>query len=156
MEIFARGPQIQNLNGIDQFSQALRQATNKKFKTIFLVSGNFSGKSRQCHIVVLRMNYKPTKFNEICGSHFLENQFFYIFSRELPLILGIGEKLKKKKTRDIYKRTLDIGFERDRSIGLGSTIGDGQTERQTHTHTHTHTHKHTHTLFSKTHFRLLE
>ena len=50
--------------------------------------------------------------------------------------------------RDIYKMTLYIEFERDRSIGLGSTIGDGQTDRQTHTHTHTHTHRH----FSKTHF----
>ena len=34
-----------------------------------------------------------------------------------------------------------------RSIGLGSTIGDGQTD--THTHTHTHTHKHTQTFFLK-------
>ena len=30
--------------------------------------------------------------------------------------------------RDIFERTLDIEFERDQSIGLGSTIGDGQTE----------------------------
>ena len=40
----------------------------------------------------------------------------------------------KNKARDIYKRTLDTEFERDRSIGLGSTIGDGQTERHTHRH----------------------
>ena len=40
--------------------------------------------------------------------------------------------------RDIYMRILYIEFERDRSIGLGSTFADGQTDRQTDTHTHTH------------------
>ena len=43
---------------------------------------------------------------------------------------------------------LYIEFERDRLIGLGSTFGDGHTDRHTHTHTHTHTS----TFFSKTHF----
>ena len=32
-------------------------------------------------------------------------------------------------------RTLDIEFEQDRSIDLGSTFGDGHTDRQTHTYT---------------------
>ena len=54
--------------------------------------------------------------------------------------------------RDIYNRTLDIEFERDRLVGLGSMIGDGQTDRQTHTHTHTHTQ----TFFLKHIFRLWE
>ena len=49
------------------------------------------------------------------------------FSRELPLILGLGKT--NKTARDICKRTLDIEFERDRSIGLGSTLGDGHTEK---------------------------
>ena len=40
----------------------------------------------------------------------------------------------KKAARDICKRTLDIEFGRDRSIGLGSTFGDGQTDTHTHTH----------------------
>ena len=55
--------------------------------------------------------------------------------------MGRGKLKKKKKARDIYKRTTDIDFKRDRLIGLGSTIGDGQTD----THTHTE-------IFSKTHF----
>ena len=38
-----------------------------------------------------------------------------------------------------YKRTLDVEFQRDRSIGLGSMNGDGQTGIRTHTHTHSHT-----------------
>ena len=53
------------------------------------------------------------------------------------LNFGGREKIKKA-ARDIYKRALHIEFERDRSIGLGSTIGDGQTDTHTHTHTHTH------------------
>ena len=57
-----------------------------------------------------------------------KSKFLIFFSCELPLILGVGGKIKKT-ARDIYKRTLDIEFERDRSIGLGSMIGD----RHTHT-----------------------
>ena len=49
---------------------------------------------------------------------------------------------KKKPARDIYKRTLDIEFEQDLSIGLGSTIGDSQADRHTHTQI----------FFSKTNF----
>ena len=65
-----------------------------------------------------------------------KSKFLIFFSCELPLILGVREKTKKKTARDIYKRTLDIEFERDRSIGLGPTIGDGQTDTHTHTHTY--------------------
>ena len=60
-------------------------------------------------------------------------------------------------------RTLYIEFERDRSIGLGSTFGDGHTDRQidgrtdqTDRHTHTHTHTHTQNFFLKHIFRLWE
>ena len=34
----------------------------------------------------------------------------------------------KKLARNIYKRTLDKGFERDWSVGLGDTLGDCHTE----------------------------
>ena len=84
----------------------------------------------------------PQNLIKIVGAIFEEIKILYFSSCELPLILGVGEKLKKP-AGDIYKRTLDIEFERDRSIGLGSAIGDGQTD--THTHTHTH-------IFSETHF----
>ena len=40
---------------------------------------------------------------------------------------------KNEQNGDNCKGTLDIIFERDRSIGLGSTIGDGQTDRHTQT-----------------------
>ena len=60
-------------------------------------------------------------------------------------LLYIEQFLRKcilnMKKCNIYKRALDIEFERDRSICLGSAIGDGQTDGHTHTHRH----------FSKTH-----
>ena len=51
----------------------------------------------------------------------------------------MGRGKTKKTAKGIYNRTLDIEFERDRSICVGFTIGDGQTDRHTDTHTHTHT-----------------
>ena len=36
-----------------------------------------------------------------------------------------GRGKTKKAARDIYKRTLDIEFEQDWSVGLGATLGDG-------------------------------
>ena len=49
--------------------------------------------------------------------------FFFLY--ELPLILRVDRK-RKKRARDICKRTLDIECERDRSVGLGAMLGDGQ------------------------------
>ena len=51
-----------------------------------------------------------------------------------------GRGKTKKTAGDIYKRALDIEFERDWLIGLCSMIGNRQTDT------------HTHTFFSKTHF----
>ena len=74
---------------------------------------------------------------KIVSANFEKIKTFFLC--ELPLILGVGEKTNKT-ARDIYKRTVDIEFERDRSIGLGSMIGDGQIGRHTKTHTHTDRH----------------
>ena len=35
----------------------------------------------------------------------------------------------KKRARDICKGTLDIEFERDWSVGLGATLGDGDVQK---------------------------
>ena len=78
------------------------------------------------------MYYKPTKFNQNRWSHFWE----------IPKL--------KKTARDIYMRTLYVEFERDRSIGLGSTFGDGHTRTRTHARTHARPHARTHT---RTHAR---
>ena len=63
----------------------------------------------------------PQNLIKIVGPIFLEYQIF--LSCELGKI--------KKTAQVIYKRTQDIEFERDRSIGLGSIIGDGQTDTHT-------------------------
>ena len=77
----------------------------------------------------------PQNLIKIVGAIFEKIKILKIFfSCELPLILGVGGKVKKT-ARDIYKRTPCIEFERDRSIGLGYVIGDGQTDRQTDTQT---------------------
>ena len=47
------------------------------------------------------------------------------FLRELPLILRVGRN-RKNRAGDICKRTLYIECERDWSVGLGATLGDGQ------------------------------
>ena len=86
------------------------------------------------------MYYELTKFDQNHWIHFWENWRFYFLLCELSLNLGVGVgKLKKY---------LQENPERDRSIGLGSTVSNCQTDRQTgrhttHTHTHTHTHIHT-------------
>ena len=42
----------------------------KKIKNYFSSFRDFSGKSRYCHIVGVRIHNKPTKFDENCWSHF--------------------------------------------------------------------------------------
>ena len=109
---------------------------DRKLNTIFLVSGIFPGKADSVILLVFECTICPQNLIKIIGAIFKENKKLFFFSCELPLILGVGGKLKNA-ARDIYKRTLDIEFQRDRSIGLGSTIGDGQTDTD---------------IFSKTHF----
>ena len=47
------------------------------------------------------------------------------FLCELPLILGVDRK-RKKRAGDICKGTIGIECERDWSFGLCATLGDGQ------------------------------
>ena len=68
------------------------------------------------------MYNKPTKFDENRYSHFWENEFFFFC--ELPLILRVDRK-QKTRAGNICKGTLDIELERDWSVGLGATLGDG-------------------------------
>ena len=51
----------------------------------------------------------------------------YCFPCKLPLTLWVGRKLEK--ARNIGKKTLDIEFQRGRSIGLGSTFDNGHAHR---------------------------
>ena len=79
------------------------------------------------------MYCEGTKYNHNRWSHSRKFKFYFLFIYlfcELCLILVEGgENLKSGS--DILRRTLDIEFERDRSIDLGSTFGDGQTDTHT-------------------------
>ena len=108
----------------------------RKFKTIFLVSGIFPGKADSVILLGFECTINLQHLIKIVEAIFEKINFFLVWT---TLNFRGRGKLKKKKARDIYKRALDIEFERDRLIGLGSTIGDGQTD------THTR-------IFSKTHF----
>ena len=132
LEILARGLQISNVNEIGRLVQALQKTTDRKLKTISLLSGIFLGKTDS--VILLGFEY----------TIYLQNLIKIVRAicekiRNLKCFMSTtlnfrGRRKLEKKARYIYKRTLDIKFERNRSIGLGSTFGDGQTDRQTHTH----------------------
>ena len=108
----------------------------RKLKAIFLVSGILPGKADSVILLGFECTKIPQNLMKIVVAIFEKIKIVIFFSCELPLILGVGRKLKKT-ARDIYMRTLHIEFERDRLVGLGCTFGDVHTDRQTHTHTQT-------------------
>ena len=71
------------------------------------------------------MYNKSTKFYENRSSHFWENENFNFFLMWTTLNFE-GRSKTKKRARDICKGTLDIEFERDWSVSLGATLGEGQ------------------------------
>ena len=81
----------------------------QKIKTIFKVSGIFPGKADIIILLGFECTINSQNLIKIVGAVFEKIIFFYFFSCELPLILGIRGKLKT--ARDISKRTLDIEFE---------------------------------------------
>ena len=67
---------------------------------------------------------------KIVGAIFEKIEILNFFLCKPPLVLRLGGKLKKRDgVRDIYMMTLDIEFQRDRSIGLGSRFGDVHIDR---------------------------
>ena len=56
-----------------------------------------------------------------------EKTNIFNFLCELPLILRVDRKQKKRGGQDIFaKGTLDIEFEQDWSVGLGATLRERQ------------------------------
>ena len=116
--------------------------TDGKLKAIFPVSGILPRKADSVILLGFECTINPQNLIKIVGAIFEKIDFLFFSLCELPLILGVGVKLKKM-AGDICERTSDIDFERDRSIGLGSTFGDGQTDtdrdQQTDKERHTQT-----------------
>ena len=107
--------------------------TDRKLKIIFLVSWIFPGKADSVILLGFECSINPQNLMKIVGAIFEKIDIFYFFLMWTTLNFR-GRGKTKKKARDIYNRTLDMEFGRDRSTGLGSTIGDGLTDRHTHTH----------------------
>ena len=98
--------------------------TERKLKTIFLVSRIFPGKADSVISLGFECTINIQNLNKIVRAIFEKIEFFY-FLCELPLILGVARKLKEQ-TEDICKGTPDIEFEQDWSVGLGAILVEGQ------------------------------
>ena len=125
----------------------------ENFKNIFPVSGIFSGKPDITMLLGFECTINPQNLIKIVEAIFEKLEILIVFLMWTTLNFR-GRGKTKTTGRDIYMRTLYIEFERDWSIGLGSTFG--RSHRQTDRHTHTHTHTHTQTFFLKHIFRLWE
>ena len=101
-----------------------------------LVTRIFQGKADSAILLGFECTINPQNFMNIVWAIFEKMKILNFFLCELPLILRVGGKLKKM-ARDICTRTLYIEFERDRSIGLGSTFDDGHTENKNKRYGHT-------------------
>ena len=63
---------------------------------------------------------------KIVAAIFEKMKILIFFLCKRPLILRVVEK--ENPSRNIFKRTLDIRFERNWSVYLGVMLGDGHTE----------------------------
>ena len=72
--------------------------------------------------------FNKHKKKKIFKAIFLENGTFYFLNKTTHNYEGWSKT--KKPPRNICKRTLGKGFERDWSVGLGAMLGDGHTENK--------------------------
>ena len=111
---------------------------------MYLVSGIFSGKADSVILLGFECTISPQNWIKIVWAIFEKFEILFFFLMWTTLNFRSRGKTKKKTARDIYMRTLYIEFERDRSIGLGSTFGDGHTDKQTNRHGQTDRQARTH------------
>ena len=136
LEIFARGPQISNVNELGQLVQVLRQGTDRKLKTIFLASRIFPGKTDTLILLGFEYTIKPQNLIKIVGAIFEKIIILNFFSCKLPLILELGEK----KRLEIFTRGPQISILNEISKLIQARRS--ATVRQKNTH-----------IFSKSHFQ---
>ena len=118
------GLQISTLNKIGQLVQALRYMTDRKLKTIFLVSRIFPGNADSVILLSFECTINPQNLNKIIRVIFEKIEILHFFLCELPSILRVDRK--KRETGNICKGTPDIEFEQDWSVSLGATLRDKQ------------------------------
>ena len=99
---------------------------DRKLKNIFLVRKIFPGKTDSAIFLGFECTINPQHVIKILGAIFEKMKILYFFLRELPLILRVDRKRKKKKQAgDICKGNLDVECERDWSVSLGATLDNG-------------------------------
>ena len=131
LEIFARGTQISNLNEIGQLVQALRYATDRKLKYISLVSGIFPGKVDSVILMGVECTINPQNLIKIVAVIYEKIIIFNFFECELPLILGVGGKLKKRL--EIFTRGPQLSNLK-RSVDWFRLYNRRRTDRHTYRH----------------------
>ena len=103
MKIFAGGSRYQNwMRLVSWIRRSVRRRSHRK-GFIFSVSGIFSGKAES---VALLGTINTQNLIKIVGAIFEKNKIFYFFSREQPLISGVGLWGKLKKRLEIFTREL--------------------------------------------------
>ena len=95
----------------------------ENLKTIFLVSGIFTGKADSVILLGFECDINTQNLNKIVRAIFQKIKILIFFLCELPLILGLARK-RKKQAEDICRGAPDIEFEQDWSVGLGATLGN--------------------------------
>ena len=100
--------QIENLKKYD--------SSNKDF---------FLGKADSDILLAFECTINQQNLMKIVGAIFKKMKILNFFLCELPLILRVDRK-RKKRAGYICKRTLDIERQRHRSVGLGVTLSDAQ------------------------------
>ena len=70
--------------------------TDRKLKTIFLVSGLFPGKADSVILLGYECTTNTQNLIKIVGASFEKFIIFNFFSCELPLILGVDRKRKNE------------------------------------------------------------
>ena len=104
----------------------------QKIKKYFSSFRDFPGKADSVILLGFECAINPQNLIKIVGAIFERIKIFYFFLMWTTLNFRSRGKTKKKKVRDIYKRTLDIKFEWDQSIGLDSTFRQRQTDMHIH------------------------
>ena len=92
--------------------------TDRKLKTIFLVSRIFSEKADSVILLGFECTINTQNLNKIVGAIFEKMKILNVFLCELPLISRVDRK-GKKRAGDICKGTPDTEFGQDWSVGLG-------------------------------------
>ena len=93
LDIFARGPQISNVNEFGQLVQALRYATENK-KYIILVIRIFQGTADSAILLRFKCTINSQNLMKIVGAIFGKMKILNFFLCELPLILRVDRKRK--------------------------------------------------------------